>query len=571
MRVVAMVVCFMLIITTAACGKSKEEETKNSSGGTTQAVTAANTGTSAANLEHIDLTLELWGDKPNQMDAVLAEFEKRTASTLNMTLNINWTPLEEYKQKINLKLSAGEKIDFCFDAPWQNMTTFIAQNIYRDLTSYFNNPAYPGLKASFDASMVSNNLFNGKIMGVPITQSYGGGSITYLRGDLREKYGLGPINTLKDYENYLKVINEKETNMVPFSMVKTGDFGAASIISMDNPEIALGPVKAGVWSKTLAPSVVASFYIQDYKIIDSYLTVEPASELANFPAPYNKRDTSTAEKMREWYNDGYLEKDLILRDDARGLFTSGKAASFMAAPSDYNAINTALISSVPDAKLEVYIHDRNAREALKGQTEGNYQAWNFTCIPVTTSDEKTKRIMMFEDWMFTNRENHDLFEFGIEGVNWKAVGEDQFEYPDGIDMTKNYSFPWYVLTGNPNYIRFQAGLPDDLIKEFNFVYDLDSYYNPILSGFTFDTSKVKTQISNPDFATIYQKITAVTLLATKKDIDGSLAAIDKEVAANKMLLEDIDTIKKEAVAQCQAYLDTRKTSDEANGVTYPKK
>ncbi len=522
-------------------------------------------------LEPMELTLELWGDKPNQMDDVLAEFYNRTKDTLNMTLKINWTPMDEYINNVNLKLSAGEKIDFNFDAPWQNMTGFIAQGIYRDLTPYFNNPDYAGLQKAFSGDIYYNNLFDGKMMGIPLTQSYGGGSITYIRGDLREKYGMDPIDSLEDFEAYLQKVKENEPNMIPFVMLKTGDYGASSLIQMDDPDITLDPVRAGIWPANLGTSVDAQFYIEDYVVKDVYISsVEPVSEKADFPAPFNTRDISVATKMREWYDKGYLEKDLITRDDASGTFTAGKAASFMWTDSQYNMVLSGLTASVPDAKLEFYIHDRLTRENTKGLTSGNFKAWNFVCIPVTTDDAKAERIMMFMDWLFDSSENHDLFEYGIDGKNFVAVGNDRYTYPEGLDLATNYNFPWYQLTGNPLYLRIQDGLPEVLYNEVKFVQDPETYYNPLLSGFTFNPEPVLTEISNPDFVNIHAKIKAATMLAQASDIEAEIAKIEKEYSGLKALQEDVAAIKAEAMKQVQAYLDTRKEFDKTAGTKYPQ-
>ena len=59
-------------------------------GGDDSSSTASSGGTDAASgKEHLDITCYLYGDKPNQIHHVLAEFEKRTADVLNMSLELN--------------------------------------------------------------------------------------------------------------------------------------------------------------------------------------------------------------------------------------------------------------------------------------------------------------------------------------------------------------------------------------------------------------------------------------------------------------------------------------------------
>ena len=234
----------------------------------------------------------------------------------------------------------------------------------------------------------------------------------------------------------------------------------------------------------------------------------------------------------------------------------------------YNSVLSALTQSVEGAELEVYNYDPLTAQDITGMKKGAYTAWNFICIPVTTSEEKTDRIMEFFDWIFSSSENHDLFEWGIEGKNFVAVGEDQYEYPEGLDLTTNYNFPGYELTWNPNFIRYPVGYPDDVLQIMKNANNPDVYYDPLLSGFRFNGDPVKNQLANPDFATAKTRRDNLSL-GIFEDVEAESAAIDEEVANNKTLQEDIAAIKEEVIKQAEVYLEKRKAQDEANGTTYP--
>ena len=558
----------MLTGTLSGCGQKGEEASSQAGGASTES-----TASQEAALEPMDINLFLWGDKPNQMDDVLAEFKTRTKDSLNMNLSINWAPQADYPNNIKLKLSAGEEVDMCFDAPWMNMNTFIMQGNYRDLTSYFHNDAYPGLKAAFNEEFMSNHLMGenaDQVYGIPLTQSFGSGQMIFLRGDLREKYGLAPVNDLAGYEAYLQAVKDNEPSMIPFAMKKDGSYGASSIFGsqLDYLKRSIDSIEKGVWSTQLAPGVIATLYIQDYQVKDCTISGEPSSASANFPAPFNKVDYTIQKDVRAWYEKGYIEKDVITREDAQAAFTSGKAASFMWGAAQYNDVLSALTQSVEGSKLEVYTYPAISTLNIKGMMPGAYQAWNFICIPVTTSDAKTERIMKFFDWMFTNSENHDLFEWGIEGKNFTAVGEDQYAYPEGLDLATNYNFPGYELTWNPNYIRYPQGYPENALKTLKSDNDPATYFDPLLSGFRFNGDPVKNELANPDFQTILTRTTNLNL-GIFADVEAEGAAIEKEASGNKTLQEDISKIKAEVVSQATTYLAKRKASDEKNGVTYP--
>lgn len=96
----------------------------------------------------------LFGDKPVDMDKVLTEFGNRSKDTLNTTLDLEFNPASDHKQKTKLKLAAGEAVDLMFDAPWMNLNQNISQGFYQELDKYFNNDEYPGLKKHFRKSFL---------------------------------------------------------------------------------------------------------------------------------------------------------------------------------------------------------------------------------------------------------------------------------------------------------------------------------------------------------------------------------------------------------------------------------
>ena len=573
-KIILLVLTVMMLVSmTAGCGTAagNAATTPGAIGNGTTTSGAIGTTGAAASLEPMDINLYLWGDKPNQMDEVLAKFSEVTKDTLNMSIKINWMPQGDYPNNIKLKLSAGQEVDMCFDAPWMNMNTFILQGNYRDLTSYFLNPKYPGLNASFDKVYLSNNLMGekgDKVYGIPLTQSFGGSGMVFLRGDLREKYGVAPVKDLATYEAFLQAIADNEKSMIPFVMKKDGSYGASSIIDVQNPEKAIAEVEAGLWSTELAPGITTKLYIKDYDVVDCVISGEPNSAYAKFPAPFNQADYSSQKLVRQWYEKGYIEKDVITRDDAEGTFTAGKAASFYWDAAQYNTVISALTKSVTGSKLEIWDPDPLSSKGYMGMKKGSYTAWNFICIPVTTTDAKTERIMMFFDWMFASPANHDLIEWGIEGKNFVSVGTDKYTYPAGLDLTTNYNFPGYELSWNPNFIRYPKDYPENVLSVMKSANDTKTYYDPMLSGFRFNGDPVKNQLANPDFLAAKTKTDNLTL-GIFPNVDAEYAALDLQMSKNKTLQEDIAAIKTEVVNQAKVYLAKRKINDQKISLKYP--
>ena len=549
---------------------------------TTAATTAAATTAAAATEaetepepagkydSHQEITFYFWGEKPNQMDEIAAHFNETGGKDLNMTWKTNWTPLDDFANMIKLKLSAGEPVDACFDAQWMNMLEFIRSDTYRDLTPYFNNPEYPGLDYAFDANFLSNNPFGtGKNYGVPITQAYGTAPLVLIRGDLREQYGVPVVNSLDDYRVFLQAIVDNEPNMIPLT-TNTKERHTDTIARYEHDLWSYDRMKAGIWgSLRISGEMSATVYVQDYKIVACVLSEDGAGADAEYPAPYKKRDTdlNNARLAREFFEKGYLDQDFINVTSMSGIFTSGKGASLIWDTANYISLVNTLMLAVPDAFVEVYQPSNIFRDGVKGKLNGEYQAWNFVCVPVTTPQDKFERIMSFYDWIFSSWDNHDLIELGIPGKNFEAVGETQFRIPDGVDPATNYNLPGYQLLWNAKFIRLSADIPDNVVLYNQRGNDPETYYNPLFSGFAFDPEGLENEIANPDYAT-FKAYSDNIRWGIIPDVEDAYVKLDEEIAANKTLMEDLDKIRAEFVRQAQEYLDERKVTDANNRTVY---
>ncbi|BBH23061.1 hypothetical protein Back11_44060 [Paenibacillus baekrokdamisoli] len=551
--------CLLGVILASCTGKSGNQTPSDK--GTSD--TTSNTATTDASksLEPVTLKIMLWGDKPKQMDDVVAEFEKQTKDTLNTKLEITWTPQADYNNKLKLKMSAGEQMDMVFDAPWMSLNEFVAKDNYFILDEFFNNDKYPGLKKAFSGGLLKNNEFIGPdnkphVYGVPLTQNYGALVTLFYRKDLADKYGITSINGVQDLEKYFDAILKNEKNMIPFAERNDGNYSAKDIIDMDQ-EDSLAQAKAGLLGVPLAPNVSGTVFVKDNKVVNATVTGAALEEMNDFPLPFNVPDYSVITKTREWHDKGYTEKDPIMQKDPKSMFTSGKSAAYFESITAYDSVNGGLKSGVPSSELGMYMVSRNQRELKPESMLTDFRAWNFIAIP--KSSKNLDRSMMFLNWLFADQANHDLFEFGVPGKNWIPVGDSKYSFPDGIDLANNYALPGYEFTWNPNYIRVPTSIPEQYIKYYQYQSDQKAYMKSPLAGFTFSDQKVKTQLANPDFA----KVSSLTLpytLGMIPDPANAMAKLQSKWEQNKKLQKDIKAIKAELISQVQLFLDNNKSS-----------
>ncbi|MCL2337217.1 MAG: ABC transporter substrate-binding protein, partial [Firmicutes bacterium] len=413
----------------------------------------------------------------------------------------------------------------------------------------------------------------------PFAQSYGGNQLIFIRGDLRKQYNLPEVKSLADFENYLKGI-AANTKLIPFALRSDPANWAVGITydglyRAQHPEFQYEYNAKGIWRQKLAAGSFAWLYVQDYKVVDAYITAESVADLKTFPAPFNTSttdlfsyDLASQKLASKWYSQGLIDKDVVNCTNAQALFTSGAAASYIWDVANYGSTATNLAKSVPNSVLEVWNPDILTANNIKGGKEGAFQVANFVCIPVTTPKAKADKIMKFFDWLFSDLKNNDLFAFGIEGVNFTAVGTTEYSYDPKIDMSKNYAFPGYQLVWNANFVRFPIGFPDAVTKALRASAAPDTWYKPLFSGFRFNSVPVKNQMANPDLKVAAGMLNALSL-GIYPDVNAEFAKIDATLTANKNLQQDIQAIKVELIKQANAYLAVRKAEDQKNGTKYP--
>ncbi|MNC14798.1 Bacterial extracellular solute-binding protein [compost metagenome] len=466
------------------------------------------------------------------MDQVLEEFYKRTKDTLNVKLDIEWSPLADHKEKVKLKMAAGEKVDIVFDATWANLNNLSRQGAYIDLTKYFNNDQYPGLKKAFSQQLLDANKIDGKTFSVPFIQYFGGADGIFIRKDLRENYGLQPIKSEAELETFFKKVKENDPTMVPLSV--EGRRGFYNIFKPQFPASAPTMIvgAGGHWNVVFST---------DYKkVMGAVILGDAADKYAGFPDGFNKPEVfyDFLNKHVAWNK--YLEKDAISQKDKVGLFASGKAAAVENDNSQFSTINTKLKAGVPGGTLEFYSYNKNIQNLTPGGIATDYLASNSVAIPATSGN--ADRAMMFIDWIFQSQENHDLFEFGIKGVNWEPVGDKEFK-PIGT-----HNFPGYELTWNPNFIRLSSELDENSKKIYTYLADPSTYSVRRMSGFKFDPTPVKTEI-----AKIQPKYDEFAQVINNGLVANPLEEAQKRNKEWQSL--GLEKVRAEVIKQLQAYID----------------
>lgn len=497
------------------------------------------------------LKIYLFGEAQN-MDKVLDEFYEQAKDTLNVKLDIIWSSGADHRQKMPLIMSNQEDADLVFDAYWMNLNRLSTQGAYADIAKYFNNDQYPGLKKAFPPEFIAQvTNADGSIYAIPFTQAAEDIQVILLRKDLRAKYGMPPITSNAELEEYFKRVQADIASgglqmVAPFGIGASRGFyyldddivekRAANIPNIDGTGDGVGMM------------FDVAISADGKKVIAAATLGDPDSAYAAFPAPYNRntRNDRVVNALTKWAQ--YAQNDRQTETDARNnLFFVEKVAAIEGNISNYLEAARTMEGLGKSVEMYVYVPTMQKRERVVCQP---MTAWNFLCVP--QQSKKIDKAMAFIDWLFQSRANHDLFELGIEGEDWKAVGSDEFE---ALSPANKYTFPGYEMTWNPNFIRTDANYPEEIKDIFRYQNDPGSYRPSPIPGFTFNNEA--TPALRTAFAAVagiqatYRPILMLGLAESPEQTQKTL-----EEYYRKAKSAGLDVIRQAVIEQVQAYLDT---------------
>lgn len=476
MRVVKMVVALMaVLLVTVVSACSPNGGIDGGTGANRDAATESNTSAGqepehqpgpepAEPLDPVTLKIVLPGDRPADMDNVLAEAESRMKDTLNVKLDVVFVPWADIDAKTQLMLSTGEEIDLMFDAPWNHMDQMIAGGFYEPLDDllqqYGRNILATNSQNTWDA-----NKRDGKIMAIPLgVDNYLGFSFA-VREDILQQLGNPPINSYEDLVDIAYTVREKFPDMVPY-MPRTemaATFRAFADESMDH--------------YTNAQRIILYQVLyrkgNNGKILNQFDEMDP--QLWN--------GILQAHKL---YNDKIIYQDVLSNKDKMNFPATGKV--FMTDYNDFqvtSAEQAALAKSVPGAKWKSITFF----EMQPSKYPSTFAQYNFIAVPKASKHKE--RAIMFLDWVQSDQANYDLLAYGIEGVNWEPIGSKQYK-----SLTPE-AYPWfpYGWIWNPKYDRLNGDFDPEFLKYYEFTYNGDNFTRDVLTGFAFDATPVQNEIA----------------------------------------------------------------------------
>ena len=504
----------------------------------------------AVEMEDTTINIRIMNEFRN-VDKVLAKYEEMTADDPILSKihpNFSYVSGGDYKDKLSMSMVAQEDYDLMFCGSWHGLTTFIQQGNFADLSSYFNNDTFPGLKSAFSETFVDamtsyilqeDGTYMAGVYGINLASYYEDSRGFMYREDLRKKYDCAPITDEDSLFEFVKTVAENEPDMIGVSL--------SNFFRLDSPWYSAKHDNVYTQDNVNILGDQTWVYVglsEDGKtVLNAVVAGDSEEEFAKMPEGYQYDFITEYTQERTKWNP-YLSPSRGSTDSVEK-----PAAILYSTLTEYESKVKSALESDPTTEYGFYVIEDAQRNQEEGAIVCDMATNNWLVVPEWS--EKVDAVMYFLDWMFGTQEAHDLFQYGIEGEDWEAVGDGSFKDTD-ISEDLKYYMPEYSLTLNPSYIRTSEFVSSDetLQSCFDYMYDESSYQLSPLAGFAFDATNVETQVAN-----VSALSNELQLTLSMYDADEAAEKINAwHEEATKVGLEDI---RAELISQLQAFLDAK--------------
>lgn len=362
-----------------------------------------------------EITELVWyqvGDAQKDDQLVLDEVNQYIQEKIGARLNIVKVGWADYSQKMQVVINTDDVWDMCFTCSWTNdYLQNVQKGAFLELDSLLQEQGKQ-MYEEIDGRFWEAAKVGGKIYGVPSEKEIGNSPMWVFTKEYVDKYNIPyeDIHSLEDLEPWLKLIKEKEPDVVPMYLTK--DYTAPTY--MDKIQDPVG-----------------------IEYDDENLTVKNVFE--------TEKMKSVLKTMRKYYLAGYINEDAAIASDDKTIkrfVTKGDGQPYAELTWGKDLGYEVVVSQIMDIKIT----NASARGAMTA---------------INKNSKHPQKAMELLNLINTDEYLRNLLNYGIEGVHWErtdadaaeveAVEGNRYAYDFKIklneDSAKNYSVPYWVQGG----------------------------------------------------------------------------------------------------------------------------
>jgi putative aldouronate transport system substrate-binding protein len=411
------------------------------------------------------------GTAPSELALALdAVNEKLVADGVGIDVAVDYVAWDAWDQKTNLMLSTGEAFELFHVMENRVPTpTYASRGALTPLDDLIDEYA-PALGDMFTEDQWAAVTVDGERLSIPaiwrrVVGVGGIDGVIYVRQDLLDRYGLEIPRTLDEFVEVAKALQAG--------------------VEADTGE---------TWYMWEHEIYYSSAWI--YRALDTYpFYVQHSEEVLlirddGTVEPYYRTDEfrQAAEFHRRLYQEGLIHPDILSLPSEARTQTVNQQGKFLfgAGTGGYGDVPN-MRRNDPNAELSDFVFNPDQPFYV------NLAVLNSNAVPATTDTPEAG--LMFLDWLYSSKENHDLFLYGIEGRHYHAEGEDRMEPVLNASDQPLYAHQFWQVAWAP-FTRFNVTAPEKQVEQFTQPLPASQKQEGIVLGFGFDSQPVNTEYTN---------------------------------------------------------------------------
>ncbi|MBR2123406.1 MAG: ABC transporter substrate-binding protein [Lachnospiraceae bacterium] len=331
-----------------------------------------------------------------------------TAAKAGVVANVHWAGGGDYPTQVGLEIASGEQLDVCSIIPRDpaSFTSMIGNSQLMDITEYLEEDGQETLELVGD--YINGMSVNGAIYGVPCYRNYASGIYLIMRKDILEEAGVLDLaqnmTTWAEVEEVLAAVND---------LGSISPIGQTKNVLMQTGNIYGGEAFADVTSFDALGDIMNIVFSDNDGVI---------SLLPENPAFREQQD-----RVREWYNNGWVYKDSVITDDH--IDTLIKAGVV------FSAVETSEMG-VEVSKQEATGYEVVCVELSKNLLSSSYINKFGLGVPVTAQEPEAA--IRWINCLMTDPVLENLIIWGEEGKDYVIV-DGEADFPEGV-TTESVSY-----------------------------------------------------------------------------------------------------------------------------------
>ncbi len=440
---------------------------------------ASDTGTSQAegdsevleDIAEITMVYMPMGAIPSGLQEVEDAINEITENEINVHVDIQMIESGNYDQQISLMMSSSEKVDLMLTLPigsssYNNMAN---QKQFMDISGLLEEYGQDVL--STVGSLIESTTVDGSIYAVPTYRTLVTSAYIVMRTDVLEDLGLlekaQNMTSFTEYEEILAAVKSSEKWSYLAGIVNSDVDGlclplAGSYLGVDNFSDATSYDQLGDLNKIIAIDPEGS---------DDTVRM-------NFDTPEYK---AMIDKMRDWYEKGYVYEDAATTDDAaETLIKSNVGFSYFVEGEIGIETSKTAACGMPMTCVKIVTHPISTSSCTKF-------VW-----AVPNSSTEPEAAVKFMNMMYTDSRIENLLVWGIEGRDYQ-VKDGVAYFMDGQDANSVAYQTADFMFGN----QFLAYPWDGQTADFREVAkeEMDGAQESKYLGFSCDTTNIQNQLT----------------------------------------------------------------------------